>query len=213
MQQLKPILENRRHLYKILGSLYQTEIDSDSLKALKEFRFPEGSDDEALNEAGRSLNGFIADLREDGLDDLAADYARTFLSAGVADEPAAFPIESVYTSPAKLIMQDAYEAMAKILHAHGLSSKQDDLYPDHLGIELEFMGVLNDKALDLLEKSQESALVDNLQEQKNFQESHLLNWTEKFFDDQKSVARTPFYRALGEFSRAFLLQDHAWLSA
>ena len=51
----------------------------------------------------------------------------------------------------------------------------------------------------------------NLEEQKTFLEKHLLNWTTVFFDDQVKVARTAFYRALAEMSRAWLEQDRDWL--
>ena len=105
MQQLETTLENREQIYKLLGRLYQTEVAPQNLEGLKAIHFPSQTGNAELDANARRLNAFIADLQNEGLDDLAADYARTFLSAGVADEPAAFPIESVYTSREKLIMQ------------------------------------------------------------------------------------------------------------
>lgn len=213
MHELEINLENRHQIYKILASLYQAEITAETLGDFKQIRFPVDSENEQLSENAQKLNAFIAELREENLDDLAADYARTFLSAGVADEPAAFPIESVYTSREKLIMQDAYEAVGKILHQHGIAPAHKDLYPDHLGIELEFMSFLCTRAKELLRENQLEKLQANLEEQKRFLQEHLCNWTDRFFDDQLSVARTDFYRALAGFSRAFLRADHQWLSA
>ena len=82
MQELQTILESRRDMYRLLGSLYQIEVDEATLAQLRTIRFPDKTGCEALDCAGAALNAFVADLKPEGLDDLAADYAATFLSAG-----------------------------------------------------------------------------------------------------------------------------------
>lgn len=211
MQELQTILESRRDMYRLLGSLYQIEVDEATLAQLRTIRFPDQTGCEALDCAGAALNAFVADLKPEGLDDLAADYAATFLSAGIAEGPAAFPLESVYTSRERLVMQDAYEQVYRIMKAHGVTSFQEDLYPDHIGVEMTFLSYLSQKALDALAEGRLEDAQKNLEEQKTFLEKHLLNWTTAFFDDQVKVARTAFYRALAEMSRAWLEQDRDWL--
>ena len=90
---------------------------------------------------------------------------------------------------------------------------QKDLYPDHIGIELEFMSFLCGKARELLKDNRLQELQENLQQQQAFLEQHLCNWTDRFFDDQLAVASTPFYQALAGFSRAYLKEDRDWLNA
>ena len=212
LQQLKNTLSERRDVYKLLGSLYQLEVNAASLSALKTMHFPQTSDNERLSAGAEGLNRAIARLEPGDLDDLAADYARTFLSAGIADGPAAYPIESVYTSRQKLIMQDAYEEMTKILAQHGVAPAHKDLYPDHLGVEFEFMAVLIERTLKALDEDKTEAASALLDEQKAFLEKHLLGWTGKFFEDQRTVAGTDFYKALADFSEGWLQEDASWLS-
>lgn len=212
LQQLKNTLSERQNVYKLLGSLYQFEVNAASLEALKRMHFPDATGNAVLDAGGAQLNRCIAGLQNEQLDDLAADYARTFLSAGIADGPAAYPIESVYTSRQKLIMQDAYEAMMKILAAHGVAPAHKDLYPDHLGVELEFMGVLIERTIKAIDEGKSEAASALLDEQKDFLEKHLLNWTGKFFKDLRSVAGSDFYKALADFSEGYLAEDQKWLS-
>jgi len=210
MQELQTIFKDRQAIYQILASLYESEVDETMLGVLQEIHFPEGNDE--IGKTGDALNKAIQALSPSDLDDLAADYARTFLSAGVADEPSAFPIESVYTSHEKLIMQDAYEAVLMILRKHGLTPSKKDLYPDHLGVELEFMAFLCKKAIDSLEEGNKEAAEEILETQKDFLQDHLLNWTGKFFEDQRSVASSDFYQSLASFAEAFLSEEKKLLT-
>ena len=209
MEEIKSIFKHRQTIYKILALLYEREIDEKMLGFLKGVTFPEGKDE--FGNAGKDLNGAIQELTPSDLDNLAADYARTFLSAGVADEPSAFPIESVYTSREKLIMQDAYEAVLLILQKHGLTHSKKDLYPDHLGVELEFMAFLCQKTIDSLDEGNDKATDQLLEEQTEFLLDHLLNWTGKFFEDQRSIASSKLYRSLATFTEAFLREEKAFL--
>ncbi len=204
---LHEALQSRQVMYKLLGSLYQIEVDPEKLALLKGMRF---SESEELGDAAARFDAAVSDLAEDQLDDLAADYARTFLSAGIAEGPSAFPLESVYTSRDKLIMQGAYEAVLRILRSHGLMTEHEDLYPDHLGVELEFLSYLSGEALKALEANDGEALEKHLDESKEFLEQHILNWTPRFFDDQAAVACTPFYKELAGVTRAFIEEDRKW---
>ncbi len=212
MSELSKILENRKILYRVLGSLYQLELTTQSLKELKDLGFPEDTGDGELNALAAKLNSVIAKLGDSQLDDLAADYARIFLSAGVTGGKAAFPYESVYTSPQRIIMQDAYEAVYLILKKHGLKPANEDLYADHIGIELEIMSYLSGKAAKELEAGDVSEAEATLEEQKEFLSRHLLNWCDKFFYDLSRYGSTGFYKALGEYTNAFLVEDAKWLA-
>lgn len=212
MQELKKILAVRRDMYKVLGRLYQTEVTAESLAHLKGMRFPEQTENPELNAAGAELNRAISALTVEELDNLAADYARVFLAAGVADERTAFPYESVYTSPERIIKQDAYEKVYLILKKHHIEPAQEDLYADHIGIELEFLSYLSGKAIELMGADDAAAVQENLTEQEDFLAHHIANWTDTFFEDEIAVASSDFYRALGQFARAWVHEDRKWIS-
>lgn len=57
---------------------------------MKQMQFPTDCANEELAEAYRGLEKAIADLNNEDLEDVAADYAKTFLAAGEATGVAAF---------------------------------------------------------------------------------------------------------------------------
>lgn len=211
LKELVAILESRRDMYRVLGRLFEEEVTSDFLDDLKALKFPEASESADFNTAASRFNAFVAELSSEALDDLAADYARTFLGAGVADEPTAFPFESVYTSREHLIMQDAYEAVLEILRKHDMAPAKPDLYADHIGVELEFMGFLANKAAEAVKADDVATAEALLDETQSFLATHLHNWSDRFFDDLRKVGRTDFYKALADVAQLYLAEDRSWL--
>ncbi len=211
LKELVAILESRRDMYRVLGRLWEEEVTPDFLADLKTLQLPEASESADFNAAASRFNACVGALAPEGLDDLAADYARTFLGAGVADEPTAFPFESVYTSREHLIMQDAYEAVLGLLRKHGMAPVKPDLYADHIGVEFEFMGFLAREAAEALKADDAAAAEALLEESKTFLATHLLNWSDRFLDDVRKVGRTDFYKALADVAQLYLAEDRAWL--
>ncbi len=203
MNEFQNVLKGREAIYRMLARIYRVEVDQDLLKQLQKFKFPTDTENAVLTEGANEL-AEIAKQEDINLDLLAADYAHTFLAAGIPRGQVAFPFESVYTSPQKLVMQDAYEQVYKILAAHGLASKAKDIYADHLSIELEFMAYLCAQAYDDVEKGDNEALSKNLDEQKSFLEKHLLNWVPEFCADIKHWSEQPFYQAVGKITAGFM---------
>lgn len=94
----KELARARAGLYRFLGGLYIMEVDEETLANMKQMQFPTDCANEELAEAYRGLEKAIADLNNEDLEDVAADYAKTFLAAGEATGVAAFPYESIYTN-------------------------------------------------------------------------------------------------------------------
>jgi TorA maturation chaperone TorD len=69
--------------------------------------------------------------------------------------------------------------------------------PDHLGIEFGFM--------------QSVVFRDEVEAQKGFLREHLLKWVVPYLLGMKSMATTPFYRELFDFTIEFLLSDYEQL--
>lgn len=117
-------------------------------------------DRDAWNFHERAAKGadMIADWLADGAGEdkeetAAADFARAFLGAGVVNQVAAYPFESVYTSPTRLVMQDAYEAVRQLYHKYGFVKSEDcDLHEDHIALEIQFLAHLSGRAAKFLKK-------------------------------------------------------------
>ncbi len=191
--------ENRTRMYRLLGKLYLIEVDEKSLAAFKGMSFPEitgkSSAELDLKEGYALIAKYFAENTlsdEAALEELAADYAKTFLSAGDQSGQSAFPYESVYKNMAHQIYGESTAEAEKLYAAKGLKLKEDmfKVMEDHLGAELEFMA-------KLIENGDEA-------EQKAFLKNHLLNWVSSFTADVVKYASTDFYKGWAKVTNGLL---------
>lgn len=196
----KSEMEPRAHLYSLLSRLYRVEVDAPLLEKLKGLSFPTAAN-ETLAEGYAMLTAYLAGCGEGALDDLAVDYATVFLAAGSADGQAAIPCESVYTSPKRIFMQEAWEDVCRIYAGKGLAkdTAHADLMEDHIALELEYMA-------NLVKRRDPQA-------EKEFIESHLLNWLPSFVSDIDKYADHDFYKAVGRITLGFVQMEHSLLIA
>jgi anaerobic sulfite reductase subunit A len=191
----------RQNMYGFLSQLYLFEVDKEQLAALKQMVFPQECGNEDMKEGYQAMADYFKEheVSQDTLDDLAVDYARIFLSAGVAQGKAAFPYESVYTSKQHLIMQEAGSSASALFAQKGLEPRKD-MYrvpEDHIGLLLEYMG-------RICEEEQE--------EQREFLKAHLNNWVPAFVQDVIKYSSTEFYRGLAKLTKGFLAMEKEYLA-
>ena len=115
----KELARARAGLYRFLGGLYIMEVDEETLANMKQMQFPTDCANEELAEAYRGLEKAIADLNNEDLEDVAADYAKTFLAAGEATGVAAFPYESIYTNKKREIGGRTEQETLALYALHG----------------------------------------------------------------------------------------------
>lgn len=82
--------------------------------------------------------------------------------------------------------------------------------PDHLAVELAFMGFLAGLEKEKWSQEVEGAVALRLV-QHQFLKDHLLRWGPKFCEEARDQAAHPFYFYLAELARAFLEQDRTFL--
>jgi len=82
---------------------------------------------------------------------------------------------------------------------------------DHIGVELEFLSVLCQRASVALSQGNEDEAHALLRIQANFLEDHLLSWVPLMTADLQRFAHTDFYRALGYITDGFLAVDSEFL--
>jgi anaerobic sulfite reductase subunit A len=159
------------------------------------------------------LKEYLRQPRKDLLTDLAVDYAKVFLGAGISNnDGAAYPYESVYTSPERLIMQDARDQVVAAYRVKGLDIAQKLDFPeDHIALELEFMAYLCTETQSALVTQDRTSLLDCLKEQMNFLTQHLWNWVPEFCADVEKNSGTMFYTAISKVTHGFLRLELALL--
>ena len=155
-------------------------------------------------EADSSL--FLADLQDaiheidtssdQVMEDLLWEFTRLFIGPYKLPCP---PWESVYTSPKRLMMQESAAQVRELYEQAGLSLGTDDVMPDHIGAELNFLAVLLDRRQGGGEQTEALTVI-----LENLLHDHLLQWTPKFIRDMENAAETGFYKTLARTTRTTL---------
>lgn len=221
--ELVQLLKSRENLYRFLSRLYLLEVDEALLNGMKGMEFPSGCGEPELEEGYRMVEEYIKSAGGDWEEELAVDYAKVFLAAGVAQGLAAFPYESIYASRQRLMMQEAGSDVAALYRAKGLKPR-DDMFKvpeDHIGLELDFMAMLCEEACEAVTLPDEERLAALIDEQRDFLKLHLTNWCGGFCSDLLKYAQTGFYKGLSKITSGFLklegelltMEDELWAIA
>ncbi|HWR41235.1 MAG TPA: molecular chaperone TorD family protein [Patescibacteria group bacterium] len=199
------LISNREHLYRFLGRIYKVEADQTLLEQMKGMCFPDECEDEELGEGFRMLSESLRSLGGDPVTDLAVDYARVFLGAGIVGDDAAYPYESVYTSPKRLIMQEARDQVLAAYREKGLNkSEMMDFPEDHIALEFEFMAHLCQETQKAVTAQDWPTAMACFKDQIKFLSQHLWNWIPGFCSDVEKFAGTEFYRAVAKITHGYL---------
>jgi TorA maturation chaperone TorD len=151
--------------------------------------------DEPLTEAEElksALDAINLDSEEE-LEEILWDYTRLFIGPYHLPCP---PLESVYTSPKRLMMQDAYGEVRDFYSHIGIEIGNEDVMPDHIGAELNFLAILLDR---IASESGKHVQYEMLAEE--FLTSHMRNWVPHFTADMEEASETNFYKALAKITR------------
>ena len=167
--ELEKLISNRGSMYGFLARIYRVEVDRELLEQMAKMDLSLEVDVSEISEGYRMLKGFLEQLRESSLTDLAVEYARIFLGAGLGRGEGAYPYESVYTSPDRLVMQEARDQVLKIYREEGLDRAEEFSEPeDHIAFELEFMAYLCQKTAEALKDGERGSVLGYLKKQKDF---------------------------------------------
>lgn len=214
IQEFEQINALRAQIYRMLSSLYFTELTMDQIKSLAGQDYSVFSDLDpdlarGAQEIERALRHPHSGLRED----LAVDYAHIFLAAGSAkDEDRAVPYESVYTSEERLLMGPARQSVYKIMLKEGVLPDESLCVPeDHLSFECEFMAHMAENSVDALKAGDAEEAKRCIAVQQAFRDDHLFNWIDDLYTAVLKTARTRFYRGVATVTRAYIRLDEELL--
>jgi anaerobic sulfite reductase subunit A len=206
--EFEELITNRGSMYGFLARIYRVEVDQELLDQMVKMDLSVGVDEPEISVGYRMLKGFLEHLAGSTLTDLAVEYARIFLGAGLGGGDGAYPYESVYTNPHRLVMQEARDQVLQIYREEGLDKAEEFVEPeDHITLELEFMAHLCQKTSEALKVGDKSATLSYLNKQKDFLEKHLIPWAPTFCADVERIAQTDFYKAVAKVSTGYLKME------
>lgn len=180
----------------VLAQLHDRELGEEDIARLRKERFPQTlafrlESDQAL-ETITMLSEVVAKLPSDenGIDELAADFAAIYLTHAVG----ASPCESVWLDDDGLAMQQPMFEVRESYARAGVSApdwrKRSD---DHLVHQLQFLSLL-------FESDTGPALSDAA----TFLDEHTLRWVPDFARRVAQRAGTPFYAGLAMLTLDYL---------
>ena len=143
------------------------------------------------------------------LADLKLEY--TWLFVGPYGLPVP-PYESVYREPQRTVMGASTIDVLKRYEEAGfaLSPSFKEL-PDHVAVELDFLALLSSEEAEAWERGDPAEALLFLRLEEAFLRDHLVTWIGSFCDRVVSSTEGPFYQAMAELARTYVLldRDHA----
>ncbi|MHB1653867.1 MAG: TorD/DmsD family molecular chaperone [Desulfitobacteriaceae bacterium] len=197
----------RAILYNVFADAMSRKLDPSWLEPNFQRNLETGLPDVAgKEEMLRSLTRAAQDVEY--YREIQLDYDALFIVPG---PKLIFPYESCYTQRSidgsfGRLWQKPAQDMQRILKEWDIQFAEGwDLIPDHLAVELFFMGHLC--RLTAKEDLEAEELTKVQEWEKRFLESHLTNWAFELLDNMKRKAETDFYRGIALLMNAFLEEE------
>lgn len=134
--------------------------------------------------------------------EIAADHARLFVGPG---RLRAAPYESVHRSADRLLFGEQTLAVRDWFRAYGVSAPCQGREPDdHIGLELEFVAMLLEWALEAVEEGEDLEVESFTRAAAEFVEEHPGRWAGAFFELVAAEAHTDFYRGVARLGLGWL---------
>ena len=188
------------HLYGFLASLYRAELTQQQLDALRQ---PEMA--AMLTAAGIDLQGaFWTQSDEQLLEELAVEFTALFLGPGGHISPH----ESVQIEEHGGYWGDATTAVRRFITETGI--EYDSGYngiPDHISVELEFLGELARREGLAWGRGDTAAAGNCLAYQRDFLDEHLGRWVEEFCTRVVETAELSLYRDVAQVTAEFVRSE------
>lgn len=203
------ILKTRSWIYQCIGKGFYDipstkELDLIAEQNLFERLIQLGDESEGTKILGK----FFAQKpyrEKEYLDKIKEEHYRLFVGPGHVPCP---PWESVYVSYEKIIFDENTLAVRQFYRDWNVSIEKLNKEPDdHVGFELQFMGILSERAVTALKKGDIKDVERSLNAQKQFLEGHLLCWIETFCKKVLENTTSLFYKGLAQFTLEFLMTD------
>jgi TorA maturation chaperone TorD len=188
------------HLYGFLASLYRAELTQQQLHALRQ---PEMA--AMLTAAGIDLQGaFWTQPDAQLLEELAVEFTALFLGPGGHISPH----ESVQIEDHGGYWGDATTEVRRFITETGIEYDSDyNGIPDHISVELEFLGELARRESLAWGREDTAAAGNCLAYQRDFLDEHLGQWVEKFCTRVVETGELSLYRDVAQVTAEFVRSE------
>lgn len=200
----------RAQYCRFLASLMLYEVTDDQIEQLAHLDY--AKDGSVTAKGYGQIVEYLRHRSRSTRQDLAVDYARVFLGAGVYDHVLAPPYESVFTSEERLLMQDARDGALAYYRSEELDLPEDNNTPeDHLGFELQFIATMIDRSSEALQAGDDARFIELIQKQRGFLTYHQENWLPDFCDAIDEFCQTDFYHGVANLIRGYVESERGVL--
>ena len=209
--EMTQLMSMRASVYRLFSSLYFKEVTIEQMRFLHDADLDGiGELDEDLAEGVRNVHRALRRVNEGTREDLAVDYAHTFLAAGTTkEETRACPYESVFTSTEGLLMQKARDDVYRYMLGEHLEPSESLHVPeDHISFVFEFMASLCERYNEAVGARDDAEAARLLALQQEFFEAHIYSWIDQLCDAIEGCCRTSFYRGVSQMTRGFVRFEH-----
>ena len=197
--------EERSALYRLLATLFRSQPD---LKTLRTLRSPELR--EALGEAGMTLpESFLEAEIEPLANELAVAFTDLFLLPGSLISPH----ESVQIKGGSGLLRGPETAAVRDYYEHvGFQvNESTPMEPDHISIEIEFLGHLAAAEAVAWAETHSVQALDAMRYQLDFLGRHLGRWVYSFLDRVAVRTENDFYSQWASLTAALLHEQQTQL--
>ena len=211
-EELAAIVDQRAATYTLIARLFRVEADAALIAQLQAGRYPVSSENDQLDRGWYLLARAATNFWENSVEELAVDFAHTFIGHGTDAYSAAYPYESVRVGEKRLVMQDARDEVLAIYKSEGLEKAGDwKDNEDHIASELEFLQVLCERCAAALRAGDVDRAASVCATQRNFIEDHLETWVPQFCKEVRFYAKGDLYQAAAWLLEGFLAEERAFL--
>lgn len=152
---------------------------------------------------------FTQEAREKNLEEvqtlLAKEYTQLFRGLRLGDISP--PYESVYRGTNDgLFSKEVLSEVRSFYRLLGISPCVTD-QPDYIGIEFDLMRYLLEKEIEAWENNQLEKVVESIDQQKQFMQSHISAWVPIFCEGMLSQAGSKFYQGIALITIGFIEDD------
>lgn len=196
---MSAILETRLALYRLLSKLYRYPLEREALEAIQSLEMPVAS---PLVDALSNLQKVLMDMGSASREErLNVEMTRLMEGPGLTPAP---PYASYYLHSRQLMGPSAQAARRAYLEWQVLP-EEGSIPPDHVALELGFLAVLAERALEL------ELPMNALRASREFLHLQVLSWVPCFCAEIEKNSREPFFTALARWTLQTIEADSAWL--
>lgn len=215
-EELSDYFQASAQTYGFLAKTLFKELNEAAIDELAAAEWPKDTGDALLDRGCAHLRRYFKFSSGDRRTQLAVEYARVFLAAGVFGDGrrTAVPYESVFTSPEHTMMGDSRDDVVRRFARDGFKVDPALHEPeDHLSFELEYLAHMSTRALADMQLDDGAKLAEDVRRQAEFIDGHLLNWIGELREVAEEYAKTTFYIGILEVAEGALRQSREVLGS